>query len=59
MFEGGLMLEQKIKKKIFRKLESISESLDYDIESLTELKANIQTIYLFLDLLEMEGADNE
>lgn len=53
------MLEQKIKKKIFRKLESISESLDYDIESLTELKANIQTIYLFLDLLEMEGADNE
>lgn len=56
------MLEQKIKKKIFRKLESIEECLGYDIDSLIELKANVQKIYSFFDLLdktEIEDTDNE
>lgn len=41
------MLETKIKKKIFKKLEAMDESLGYDIDALIELKTNVQTIYFF------------
>ncbi len=48
------MLEKETRKKIFRKLEAMEEGLNYDIESLVGLKADIQTIYFFLYLLEKE-----
>lgn len=55
------MLEQEIKKEMMRKLEAMNESLNYDLDSLIELKADIQTIYQFLFILgnkEKEAAQN-
>lgn len=46
------MLEQEIKKKIFQKLEAMNDSLNYDLDSLIELKSDIQAIYFFLYLLD-------
>ncbi len=46
------MLEQEMKKRIFQKLEAMEESLNYDLDSLIELKSDIQAIYFFLYLLD-------
>lgn len=52
MFKGGFMLEKEMKKRIFQKLEAMEESLNYDLDSLIELKSDIQAIYFFLYLLD-------
>lgn len=53
------MLEKEIKKRIFKKLEAMDESLSYDLDSLIELKADIQTIYLFLYILDKKDTGKE
>ncbi len=40
------MLEQELRRRIFQKLESMDESLVYDIESLCECRSIIRTILM-------------
>ena len=40
------MLEQEIRRKIYKRLEAMDETLAYDIESLCECRSIIRTILM-------------
>ena len=44
------MLEEKIEKEIFKRIEALNESLKYSIESLCELQSGLQSIAYLLYL---------